>query len=230
MTAVDASALYASTRDRFIALVRPLDATEAEAVVPLTPGWTVRQVLAHVCGLNADVAAGMREGLGTDERTAHQVMVRADDAVAAICDEWLTYAEAMEALVAENDFFGRRLAADLVVHLHDVQHALGVEIDRHDEATVSGGRTYATHMPDRWVDATGMRVAIDLGDGSHFEPTDGAGEQGVGLQATPYDFLRSVTGRRSRSQVEALGWTGDPANLLDRFSPYGPLRTVDAEV
>lgn len=230
MTALLAWPLYASTRDRFIALVRSLDADRAEAVVPLTPGWTVRQVLAHVCGLNADVAAGLREGLGTDERTTHQVSVRADDDVDAICDEWLGHAEAMEALAAENDFFGRRLTADLVVHLHDVQHGLGVEIDRNDEATVSGGRTYATHMPDRWVEATGIRLAVDLGDGARFEPTGGVGEEGLGLRATPYDFLRSVTGRRSRAQVEALDWTGDPSPLLDRFSPYGPLRTDDAEV
>jgi uncharacterized protein (TIGR03083 family) len=223
--------LYSTTRDRFIALVRPLTEEQAGQTVPLTPGWTIAEVVAHVCGLNADVAAGMREGLGTDERTAHQVATRAGRSVAELCDEWLGHAEAMRRAIDEDGFFGRRLSADLVVHLHDVLHALGAPIDRDDEATVSGGRTYAARIPDRLVADAGVALTIELSDGSRFEPTGPAvsGLPAVVLRATPYDFLRSVTGRRSRRQVEALDWTGDPTPVLDCFCPYGPLPSTDAD-
>jgi hypothetical protein len=52
----------------------------------------------------------------------------------------------------------------------------------------------------------------------------------ITLRATAYDFLRSVSGRRSRRQVETLDWSADPGPLLDTFSPYGPLRSADAPV
>ncbi len=238
--------LYAATRDRLIALVRPLadgDETGAARTVALTPGWTVAQVVAHVCGLNADVAAGMRQGMGTDERTAHQVATRAGRTVAQVCDEWLGHAEAMRAAIDDDPFFGRRLAADLVVHLHDVQHTLGQVVDRDDEATLSAGRTYATRIPDLVAEATGGRVALTIelvdaaeragADGSEPTPVSAGlaeGPASLVLRATPYDVLRSVTGRRSRAQVAALDWSGDPTPVLDHLCPYGPLRTTDAAI
>jgi uncharacterized protein (TIGR03083 family) len=231
--------LYSSTRDRFIDLVRPLGPTGAATTVPLTPGWTIAQVLAHVCGLNADVAAGMREGLGTDDRTAHQVASRADRPVAEICDEWLGHAPAMREAIADDGFFGLRLSADLVVHLHDVRHALGLPIDPVDVATVSGGRTYASRTPDRLAEATGIGLAIEL-DGpmglvdhderSRFAPSPGGPDPSVTLRASAFDVLRSITGRRSRREVVALDWSGDPGPLLDHLCPYGPLRSTDAGI
>ena len=230
-TVADPMTLYATTRDRFIALVRPLGPDQAGRTVPMTPGWSVVDVLAHLCGLNADVASGLREGLGTDERTAHQVAVRAGRSVAEICDEWLGLGEAMAAAAAVDGFFGRRLSADLVVHLHDVQHALGVPIDRTDEAAVSGGRTYAARIPDLVMAATGVGLVVELGEGHRFGPAEAAdGLPTVTLETTPYDFLRSVTGRRSRAQVAALDWHGDPTPILDHLCPYGPLRSTDAEI
>ena len=77
---------------------------------------------------------------------------------------------------------------------------------------------------------------IELSDGSRFEPrepdgrTGSAGPVTLVLRATPYDFLRSVTGRRSEREVRALDWSGDPSPILDQLSPYGRLRTADAGV
>lgn len=229
--AVDPWQLYAGTRDRFIELVRSLSDEELARTIPLTPGWTVTQALAHVCGLNGDLASGLREGLGTPERTAHQVDSRAGMAPDEICVEWLGHGDTVEAIIDEHGFLGRRLAADLVIHLHDVTHALGLPIDTEDVATVDAGHTYATHTVDRWLEVTGIEVAIEFDDGSWFVPSAGFEPPDLVLRTTPYDFLRSVSGRRSRAQVEGLGWSGDaPSALIDHFSPYGPLREVDAEI
>lgn len=229
-TSGDAWTLYAGSRDRFIELIRSLSEEELGRTIPLTPGWTIVQALAHVCGLNGDLASGLREGLGTDERTAEQVGSRAGMTAAEICDEWVGHGDAVKAIIDENGFLGRRLAADLVIHLHDVQHALGLPIDREDEATVDAGHTYATHTVDRWLEVTGREVAIDLDDGSWFVPAACFEPPDLILRATPYDFLRSVSGRRSRAQVEGLDWSHDPGTLLDHFSPYTELREVDVEI
>ncbi len=229
-SAVDPWALYAGSRDRFIELVRSLSEEELGRTIPVTPGWTVTQALAHVCGLNGDLAAGLREGLGTAERTAHQVDSRAGMTADEICDEWLGHGEVVREIIDEHGFLGRRLAADLIIHLQDVQHALGRPIDREDEATVDAGHTYATHTVDRWLEETGVEVAIELSDDSWFVPAACGEPPDLILRATPYDFLRSVSGRRSRAQVEALGWSGDPGAVLDHFSPYTTLADTDVDI
>lgn len=232
MTDMQPRELYDDTRDRVIDLVRPLNTQQSQQIVPLTPGWNIAAVLAHLCGLAADVAAGGREGLGTDERTACQVSSRAGRGIDVVCEEWIGYTQAMHVAIAEDGFLGSRLSADLVVHLHDLQHALGVMIDQNDEATISGGRTYAARTPDRLAEATNIGLVIELNGDSRFEPASDSGPFSANLllRATPYDFLRSVTGRRSRGEVKALAWSADPSALLDQFSPYGPLRAIPAGI
>lgn len=220
--------LYPELRDRVISLVRSLDLNDQKLTVPLTAEWTIAQVTAHVCGLNADVVAGAREGLGTDERTAAQVSTRSAQTIDEVCDEWLGYDEAMQAIAADIPLLQERLAADLVIHLHDVQHALGRPIDETDAATISAAHVYAMRSPERWLDLTGVSVAIELSDSYRAGPDDASAD--VTLNASPYDFLRSVAGRRSRDQVEALGWSGDAVAVLDNFSPYGELGLDDAAV
>ena len=50
--------------------------------------------------------------------------------------------------------------------------------------------------------------------------------QGVELSgATPFEVFRSKLGRRSRSQVEAYDWIGEPAAVaavLDSWFEFGP--------
>ncbi len=219
--------LYPELREQLISLVVSLDAADRDRTVPLTPGWTIEQVVAHVCGLNADVIAGAVEGLGTDERTSAQVSTRAGMSLEDVCDEWRGYDAAMQAATAEVPLLEQRLAADLVIHLHDVQHALDLTIDESDAATASAAHVYAVRIPDRWAAGTGLQVSIELSDGFR-SPSEG--EADLVLRATPYDFLRSVSGRRSRTQVGALDWSGDAAAVLDHFSPYAELGDVDAEV
>ena len=222
--------LYTATRDRLVGLLRSLEPDEAARRVPLTPGWTVTEVVSHLCGLNADIAAGRREQLGTPERTAHQVAVRAGRNIDEVCREWLGHAEAMRKAMEEDAFLGQRLAADLVVHSQDIHHALGVPIDRDDDATISAAHAYGRVVIERMADPGRIGFAIELSDGTRFATTTGVDQPPLVLRATPYDFLRSVTGRRSRRQVEALDWSGDPSEVLDDLSPYGPLRTSDADI
>jgi len=218
--------LYESGRDQFIGLVGALADSDADTLVPITPGWTIREVTAHLCGLNADIASGMRTNLGTDERTAYQVEVRRSDSVAAICDEWVSYGDVVRDVFEPEPMFARRLASDLAVHLHDVQHALGLPVDSTDALSVNGGLTYAELTPPRLLDGFGICLRIELDGQASFGPEDCE----LVVRASPYDFLRSVTGRRSRTQVLNLDWEGSPEQVLDHLCPYGPLRSSDAEI
>ena len=217
--------MYYRTRDRFITLLRSLDAHQAGQPVPASPAWTVTGVAAHVCGLNAEVASGRLTGLGADERTAHQVALRANHALGDICDEWLGYEAPMRAALGADPWFEARLEADLVVHLHDIGHALGLNIDRDDGALLRAADTYRTILDQRAREILDLEVAVE------FAGDEAAPGADLLLRASPYDFLRSITGRRTRRQIEALDWSGDPAQLLDEaWSPYGDLPDIETEV
>ena len=219
---------YAAVRDRFVELVRELDDASLATVVPMCPDWTVHDVTAHVCGLNADLTSGRREGLGADERTAQHVALRATATIDEICDEWLGYGPAMRDVCGEIPLWAIRLGADLTVHLHDVQHALGLPIDRDDEFTSVAATRYAEVFRQRVGEILGVGVTVDLADGTRLSADPALPDSGVTLRATPFDFLRSYTGRRSRRQVEALDWTGDPTRILDTaWSPYGTFQAAD---
>jgi len=219
---------YAALRDRFIALVRSLDEAQLGTLVPMCPAWTVTGVAAHVCGLNADLVSGVTGGLGTDERTAHQVAARSDATIDEICDEWLGHEPGMREVCSRTPLWAVRLAADLAVHLHDVQHALGLSIDRHDPFTTSAAGRYAEVFQQRVADILGQGVTVELTDGIRLPADPTLPDSGVALRAPPFDFLRSYTARRSRRQVEALEWSGDPTRILDEaWSPYGTFQPVD---
>jgi uncharacterized protein (TIGR03083 family) len=239
--------IYAEGRDRLIELVRTLDDADVARPVPLTPDWSIRDVLAHVCGLNADIAAGIRTGLGTPARTTHQVRSRAGRSLESICEEWLANADAMRAAMDDDPFLGHRLTADLTVHRHDVEHALGArsaDIEPADPATRCGAHTYASVVTDLVLERSGIELRIELDDGSTFtssatssataNATPGVEDraeitlQGITLRASPFDWLRTATGRRSRGEVLTLDWSGDPTPLLEHLCPYGPLREHDS--
>jgi len=216
-------ALYPRLREQMIALATSLTDDDLDRIVPSTPDWTVRQVVAHVCGLNGHILTLGWGDLGSDEATAAQVAAHEGQSIGDVCAAWASHDDALRAALAEIPFGQQRLSGDLVIHLHDVLAALGRDIDRTDEATASAARIYASRSVDRWAELTGVSVRVELDDG--FVAGDAAD---VVLRATPFDFLRSVAGRRSRAQVEALDWTGEAAPVVDRFSPYGDLGPVDA--
>jgi hypothetical protein len=219
--------LYEAARDALIELVVTLDDSVAGRTVPLTPGWTITEVMSHVCGLNSDVADGMRVGLGTPERTRPQVEVRVGRSPAEIGDEWRSHADAMRQAMHDDSFFGHRLLADLVVHLHDVQHALDLHVERDGEATRAAAHTYGSVVTDLLLERSGVSLRVELDDGTVFSPSDESAPH-LTLRTSPFDYLRTVTARRSAAEALALDWVGDATAVLEQLSPYGPLRDIDA--
>ena len=226
----DAVALYADARSTAIEMFRSLSEEEADTEVPLNSPWRVSDVAAHVCGIVDDVLSGNVEGLGTDPWTAAQVEKRAGRSLEQVCDEWQDYSERVDAMIADNPVFGMRLTGDLIIHIHDVQHAVDLTIDRGDFPTRVAAHRYVQPLQERALEQMDLAVTVALTDGDTYSAPEGATES-IGLRTSSYDFLRSVTGRRSRAQVEALDWDGDPAALLDRaWDTYGPMQELDVSV
>ena len=79
---------YRGLRERMTDLLERMDPSQADLAVPATPDWRVRELMAHVVGVTADVAAGRLEGAGTDAWTAVQVEQRQGRSIGELLDEW----------------------------------------------------------------------------------------------------------------------------------------------
>lgn len=118
-------AIYGQGRERLFELVAGLDPEEAETPVPACPAWTVRDVIAHMAGCCADVAAGNVEGVTTEAWADAQVRQRRDRTMAELVGEWSRIAGRLEKVAYR---FPSRMGSlwvfDLTAHEHDVRGAL----------------------------------------------------------------------------------------------------------
>lgn len=222
MTAVDTTVAYRDGRVRITDVLRSVPAEVGDRVAPACPAWTVKDVVAHLCGVDADIVAGRLDGIATDAWTDAQVRARAHRSLAEVLDEWDEIGPEVEGLLA-GGLAPAQMVFDLATHEHDIRQAVGVP----------GGR-----------DADSTLIAIDFAlDGwAAVFPTDtcpplrlvagdrsvdlGSGDPETTLALSAFEALRALTGRRSPAQVLAYDWAGDgdgspwlPAFTWGPFTP-----------
>jgi uncharacterized protein (TIGR03083 family) len=221
------AAAYSSGRARISALVEGLDAQEASTLVPACPAWRVKDVVAHVTGICADVLAGNLEGVTTEPWTAAQVDARRHLPVAAIVAEWREVGAQVEAIIPS---FPSEPAAmmvgDLATHEHDVRGALSKPGAR-DSAAVAIGLDFTV---PRFLAAGADRglAALRVLAGDSEWVTNGTPPETT-LSADRFELLRALTGRRSASQLRGLDWDGDPEPHLAAFT-WGPFTVAATDV
>lgn len=221
---MDTEAAYRATRERITELVGA-DVSMAETVVPSCPEWTVREVVAHLSGVCADILAGNIAAAGTDAWTAAQVADRAEWSLPELLAEWTGNGPKVEAALGEH--LPPQLVFDTVSHEIDLQGALGSSVVR-DGSCVELGLEFAIGAMGQSIsgnDLPALRVRTDERD-----DVLGSCEPAATLTAPSYDVLRSFSGRRSADQIRALDWGGADA---DRWLPaftYGPFRLPDTPV
>jgi len=196
---------YRGVRLRVNALVIDTDDVALDAIAPATPEWRVRDLLAHLAGVTADIVSGNLEGVGTDEWTARQVDQRRDRGVDELMAEWNEHAPTVEAMAGE---FGRaagRLVSDATAHEHDIRGALGVPGARDSDAVALSFEYVGTSLGIE-LDRAGMgAIRVHHDDTTS---TFGAAAPMASLHTTRFEFVRALTGRRSRDQIATYEWDG----------------------
>src|SRR2546430_15013614 len=86
----DYAQTYGALRSRVSDLVRGADDEQLQRHTPAAPEWRVRDVVAHLSGITADINAGNLDGVATDPWTARQVDARRDWSIEQVLDEWDT--------------------------------------------------------------------------------------------------------------------------------------------
>ncbi len=225
--APDLARLYRDTRERLTALIAALDEQSLATPVPACPGWQVQDVVAHLAAVVEDALAGRLTGPPSDAQTAVQVARYKGRPMTRTLAEWTAGAPQFEEIITALDV--PPAVVNVASHEQDIRGALGLPGARDTEAIWQMGgwllRGLRTPVPVRvTVEDAEFRVGPAGGGRAAAEPPPGAGreEPVLGLRTTRYEAFRWRMGRRSRDQLVALDWSGDPAPVLDHLVVFGP--------
>jgi uncharacterized protein (TIGR03083 family) len=208
----DLSSLCLDTYARLAALVAELDATALATPVPACPGWSVQDVVAHEIATAEDVLAGRLTGPPSDEQTAGQVARFNGRDIAGMLASWAQTAPRIAEVVATFEVWPAVI--DIASHEQDIRGALGRPGARDTQVI----RLAAERLIGSLDPHVPIRVSVEDAD-FRVGPAD---DSELGLVTCRYEVFRWRMGRRSRAQLAALDWTGDPAPVLDHLTIFGP--------
>jgi len=215
---VDCGALYETLRRDLIGAVRSLGPDELDRVVPATPDWRVRDVIAHLAGLTQDLNRGYFGDGDPDAMTHAQVDRFRDSSVEEIIEAWDHEAPTFEGGLQLFGYqVGNHFVGDLFIHMTDVRSALGLPVDRDSVAMWT--------TLDWYLDALDATLHDhDLGAVTAITPPEervvGVGSVAATVTAPGFEIARACAGRRSARQIAEFTWTGDAVRFQPLMSQY----------
>ena len=199
---------YIALRARVIDLLRSTPESSGNIVVPCTPAWTVRQLAAHLVGVPEDILAGRMEGVASDAWTQAQVERFGHLALTELADMFEGSAPQIDGII--HNFpqpIISQFVMDAVTHEQDMRSALGVPGGR-DSKAVDVGVGFFLNL-------------IEVSDPPLFDSL-------TTTSVSAWDILRSLTGRRTVEQMNAVGLDGEAIALHFPGSPFSlPTEAVE---
>jgi uncharacterized protein (TIGR03083 family) len=191
--------------------------------VPACPGWTVKDVIAHLAGFFTTYRSGNpRESFGPDWGD-REVKARRDRSLEECLTEWKDLVKEPGDVFESR--FGPVAVADVLAHEQDIRTALNRPGARDDENIVPSvlmGLSFLKHKPET-QDLRALRVITD-----EIDQTLGKGEPAATLHTSTFELFRTIHGRRSVDQVRRMSWEGDPGRSLPALFLFGPAeRTIE---
>ncbi len=189
---------------------------EEDPAVPACPGWTVRDLLAHLTG-SAALAIGRMSGWPATHPSSSAGM-----GVAELLEAWERLGAEVELLLSESSGrAGNLLVTDAFTHELDIRYAVGAELPGDHPAFAGGFEVLATGFAAA-VTAHAL-PALRLSTGGT-QWTVGEGEPVATVTAHRYDLYRSLAGRRTPEQITGLDWDRDSHRWLPAFAwgPFSP--------
>ena len=208
----DLGRLYHDTRERLVVLLSQLNEAALATPVPACPAWLVRDVVAHLCAVNQDVLAGRQTRINTDAETAAQVARFRNHGMARILAAWQDVAPQFEQFVRARKAW--TAVIDIASHEQDIRAAVGRPGARDTEVIWHSSDWLLTRLRP----PVALIVAVE--DAQYRAgPPDGTP---LRLATSRFEAFRWRMGRRSRAQLAALDWSGDPSPVLDHLTFFGP--------
>jgi uncharacterized protein (TIGR03083 family) len=212
---------YRRARARLVGL---LSAETSAVDLPSCPGWTVRDVVAHVTGVAEAWVRADLDGYATSGWTAAQIERRAGRSLDTVVDEWASLLDVLLPVMRSPEsfhhpaFMPHVVLGDLGAHEHDVREALGAPVPGDVEAVelVLGGAMHRLERKLAKAGAPSLEVRPDGRPGRRI----GQGEVLASVAGEPYELWRSLVGRRTRRRVEAFRWEGDSRPFVDAWLEF----------
>jgi uncharacterized protein (TIGR03083 family) len=242
----DIADVFEELRRDVVSFVEALPEEDLQRKLPAAPAWTVRDVISHLAGDAAGINGGdfprqFFDSFGDEavivvlnKWTQNHVESRKDLSLQDVLKEWDENAARMVATMRGDQpwpenvppFADRVLLTDLAVHQQDIFGAFGIERARDAAPIRIANSGYIAIMGMRLAGAGIPPLRLDTGDKAY---TAGAGEAGATVKATRFELFRALSGRRSRDQLRAYEWDGDPEPYISYFYPYGIRREALVE-
>jgi hypothetical protein len=169
-------------------------------------------LVGHLVANVEDAVAGTLNVPPSEEDTCAQVARCKERDLSEMLRSWAALAPPVERAIAE---FGVWPAViDIASHEQDIRGALGRPGARDTAAIWHGAEWLLTAL----LTPVPLRVGVE-------EAEFRAGPRGgaeLGLATSRFEAFRWRMGRRSRVQLAALDWSGDPAPVLDHLVIFGP--------
>lgn len=211
----DCAALYRESRERIGALVRDLSEKQRACRVPACPEWTISDTVAHLAANAADEVAGTLTAIPNDDQTAAQVERHRGRPLEDILAEWDSDAKQIEPLIATHPL-AIAWVNDVLTHEADIRGAVGA-----GRPPESAWTTAVEMARPLLVTRLGHLGELTILDGEH-RLAVGSGDPATTIEVDTYEFWRAVLGRRSRAQMAAWKWSGDPEPYLQAIPRFGP--------
>ena len=216
---------HAQTYERSYARIKELIDEQAPGVaVPTCPGWTVKDMVAHLAGFFTAYRSGDPKEAFSADWGDREVSARRDRSLQESIAE-------LDKLVAEpGDLFESQLApvaaADVLAHEQDIRTALNKPGGRDDPGIVPAVEMGLSFI-EKKAEAQGLpaiRVVTD-----EIDRQVGADEPVATLRTSTFELFRALHGRRTADQLRALDWDGDPGPWIPAFFLFGPADEVVEE-
>jgi uncharacterized protein (TIGR03083 family) len=228
---VDDAGRYLDLRHLFVGQAGAIEAT---AGVPACPGWDVHDLVAHqvhqlssACDGTFPVRDALDAIVGAEPERRRSARTRQDRWVAGgvaalrsapiaqLTAEWHALARgAPTAALAA-------LFPDLAVHFFDLLGSVGHAGYRDEPFVVPALRFWARNCEIRLQQAGRGPLRLELAATSESEDPIGPVDAPLVVAGTPFELLRSMVGRRSARQADALRWEGADDVARECFSVYG---------
>ena len=207
---------YRRTQERMIDLVQTAPVEDLDRDVLACPAWTVRDLVGHVVGIPAALAAGDLPTGDLDAWLDGLVAARKGAPLADQLEEWRALDGAMGSILAGP---GEVLFGDLAVHEHDLRGALdrpdhaALEVDALLPRTVAA---FAAPLRDAGLGAIEVRS-----DDQWWRSHDA--EPGWTLMVSPWEAGRALNSRRTANELRQLSATGDVEPYIALIHAHLPL-------
>jgi uncharacterized protein (TIGR03083 family) len=220
---------YGAGHDRVVAFLADKD---TEKIVPACPDWSAADVVRHLVGISADITNGVFEGFASDAWTEAQVALRRPLSYDEVVAEWATtIGEAIQAIehldaldlpeliptafgMVPPTVIPAAAVSDILHHEYDIRNAYEDEGSRDLMELQVAAAAHVRGLRPKFG-ALGLPTLRVVSTDAGAEWNIGRDDPVATVKASSFELFRGIGGRRTRDEIAAWDWDGDPGVFIE---------------